>query len=361
MSALEPSLLDVLNDTAAAGRLTPAGWYSVLGTARHSQLLPRLSLLIGDETDAMPQRAREQLMAARPVAEHHERSVRWEVGRIRAALRGVPTQVVLLKGAAYIMAELPAGIGRLATDVDILVPREHVGDVERALGTAGWEPIELHPYDQRFYRQFSHELPPLRHVSRDSVVDVHHNILPATGRVQIDPRLLLEAAVPLDVPGVESGLWMLSPEDMVLHSAAHLFQDGDLAGSVRDLVDIDALLRDFGARVPGFWERLPTRARQLGLERALFYVLRFARRFLGTPVPEAVDAGLPKPPAPIVKAMDALVTRALLPVSGQQATFGEESARLLLYIRSHWLRMPPGQLAMHLTRKALRRWQGDEE
>ena len=34
---------------------------------------------------------------------------------------------------------------------------------------------------------------------------------------------------------------------------------------------------------------------------------------------------------------------------------GSELARLFLYIRSHWLRMPPWLLARHLARKAIRR------
>jgi hypothetical protein len=156
-------------------------------------------------------------------------------------------------------------------------------------------------------------------------------------------------------------LWMLAPEDMVLHSAAHLFQDGDLAGSVRDLVDADALLSELGARDPAFWDRLPVRAREIGLERALFYVLRFARRLLETPVPAGVDAALPAPPRAAMALMDRLVSRALLPIRGQHGTLGEDTARLLLYARSHWLRMPPGLLVAHLTRKTLRRWSRDQE
>ena len=160
---------------------------------------------------------------------------------------------------------------------------------------------------------------------------------------------------------IPPGLWTLSPEDMVLHNAAHLFQDGDLAGSVRDLVDADALLRGFAARVPEFWDRLPARARLHGLERPLFYVLRYASRLLDTPVPPAVNTALARPPAVVVAVMDRLVSRALLPVSGAHGTFGEESARLLLYVRSHWLRMPPLRLAAHLSQKAMRRWSDDDE
>ena len=58
-------------------------------------------------------RVREQLLAARPIAEQHARAVRWEVGRMRVALRGIDTKVVVLKGAAYILSGLPAGVGRL--------------------------------------------------------------------------------------------------------------------------------------------------------------------------------------------------------------------------------------------------------
>jgi hypothetical protein len=245
--------------------------------------------------------------------------------------------------------------------VDILVPAADIRVVEQALLTAGWAAVKLHPYDQRFYRQWSHELPPLQHTRRKSIVDVHHNILPRTGRLRPDADALLASSVPLRAAGVDDGLWTLCPEDMVLHSAAHLFQDGDLAGSVRDLVDADALLTDFGARIPGFWDRLPARARQLGLERPLFYVLRFAARLLETPIPPSVAAALPSPSAASIAIMDRLVSRALLPVRGQHGSFGEETARMLLYARSHWLRMPPALLAAHLARKTMRRWSAEEK
>ena len=143
---------------------------------------------------------------------------------------------------------------------------------------------------------------------------------------------------------------------MVLHNAVHLFQDGELAGSVRDLVGTKALITHFGTTDAAFWDRLPARAAQLGLERPLFYVLRFAARMLGTAVPPAVIARVPAPPAPVLALMDRLVSRSMLPLRGAQGTLGEETARTLLYVRSHWLRMPPGQLALHLFRKSVRRW-----
>ena len=88
-------------------------------------------------------------------------------------------------------------------------------------------------YDQRYYRQWMHELPPLRHMTRQTVLDVHHTILPLTAHLKPDPAKLWEAAV-----GIEGqvNFCVLAPVDMVLHSATHLFHDGELEHGLRDLV-----------------------------------------------------------------------------------------------------------------------------
>ncbi len=350
-------LLETLRDPRSLGRLDERDWGELLPAARRAGVLARLAYLAQEpEVDqAIPLRARQLLAAARPTAEQHARIVRWEVGRIRHALSRLDVRIVLLKGAAYVWGGLPAARGRLASDVDILVPLERIAAVERALLDRGFRSTKLHPYDQRYYRKWAHELPPLRHVRRRSVVDVHHSILPLTGRLHPDPRKLLAAAEPLEEPD----LWILAPEDLVLHSATHLFQDGDLGGGLRDLVDLDALLRDFGTRRPGFWSRLEPRARELGLSRPLYYGIRFCRSLLGTPVPDATWQDVERsgrPPGPLPRVMDTLALRALCPDRDDRRTRGAQAARLALYVRSHWLRMPPWMLLYHLTRKTLRTW-----
>jgi len=56
-----------------------------------------------------------------------------------------------------------------------------------------------------------------------TIVDVHHTLLPLTGRLRPDREKLLTTAVSVD----GSRLKVFAPPDMVLHSAAHIFQDGD--------------------------------------------------------------------------------------------------------------------------------------
>jgi hypothetical protein len=335
------------------GGLSPAEWDVILRQARHAGVLARLDVLgeWGGLRTALPPRVRARLASARADVEQQHRLIRWEVTRIRRALRGLGLPLVLLKGAAYLYADLPAGRGRQFNDVDILVPAERLPDVETALLGEGWESTGLSAYDERYYREWSHELPPLVHKDRQIVVDVHHNILPPTGRLRPDARRLLEAARPL----AGSELRVLAPADMTLHCACHLFQSGELHKSLRDLGDLDALVRGFGSAA--FWTELVERARTLDVERPLYYGLRFARRLLATPVPPDIEPALTRigPPAPVRAAMDALVGMAIEPDHPTRPRRRIGLARGLLTVRHHWLRMPPFMLARHLTRKALAR------
>ena len=329
-------------------------WNDVLRRARVGRVVARLGVLAQEHgiLDQIPEKVRDHFIAAKAGAAQHERVARWEVNRIERALWDVDTELVLLKGAAYVMAGLPPARGRLVSDVDIMVPKHRIAAVEQALLDHGWCHMKLDAYDQRYYRTWMHELPPLQHSQRESVVDVHHTILPESGRLHPAPDLLLADAVAL--PG-DTRAKVLGPVDMLLHSAVHLFQDGDFEGGLRDLLDMDDLLRHFGKTQPGFWDRLVPRAVQLDLARPLFYALRFTRQLLGTPIPQPViDQALAyRPDWPIADVMDRLIRRALLMDRTRRLSWATDIARWLLYVRSHWLRMPPLLLAGHLFRKGM--------
>ena len=85
--------------------------------------------------------------------------------------------------------------------------------------------------------------------------------------------------------------------DMVLHSAAHLFQDGDLKFAIRDLVDLVDLFNHFG-RDFGFWQTIAKRAEELQLQRPLYYALRYGKILLDLEVPEPVDSAIARAAPP---------------------------------------------------------------
>jgi hypothetical protein len=337
---------------SVAPALSPRGWEELLGQARRTRLLARLALHVERQgwQAAVPPGPRLYLEGALLAAERQRRQVRWEADRIRAALAGLPGPVVLLKGAAYAAAGLPPAQGRVFSDVDVMVPREQLGLAETSLVGGGWVHQALDAYDERYYRRWMHELPPLKHVWRHTWLDLHHTITPPTSRFRVDGRQLLARVRPLQ-PG--AALAVLAPEDMVLHSAVHLMQEGEFHTGLRDLLDLDDLLRHFGAEPP-FWSALLDRAQELRLEAPLFHVLIQVRRLFGTepPLPLRAHAqALGRGPATRVL-MPALLAVALRPPHPSCDTRASGPARMALYLRSHWLRMPWWQIGAHLARKA---------
>jgi hypothetical protein len=349
---LEPVLLRAFRQPQSTRSLKLAEWDLLIRQARRANMLSTLYAVLEENAllDNVPPQPREHLDWSRIGAERHTLAVKWEVGLIVKALADLNIPLMLLKGAAYVYANLPSGRGRIFSDIDILVPEASIGAVEASLMLHGWVSLHTDAYDQRYYRTWMHELPPMQHVKRQTVIDVHHAIVPKTARVRPDSALLLEAALPVDgAPGIT----VLAPHDMVLHSAVHLFNDGEFDNGLRDLVDLHRLLTHFG-QTPSFWNGLVPRAMQLQLARPLFYALRYTRKLLDTPVPKAVMAAAEagRPDKAMLALMDRLFLRALVPDHASCTDAFTAAAKEMLYVRANWLRMPPLLLARHLFHKA---------
>jgi hypothetical protein len=314
----------------------------------------KLSARLGAEFEArgllaqVPDAPRRHLHAARVLVDKHRRDIAYEVECIEDALRALDTPVLLLKGAAYVAASLPLARTRLFNDVDIMVPHARLGEVERALKRAGWAMASADAYDQSYYRRFAHELPPFVHAFRGTLLDVHHTILPPTAAATPDPAKLLA-----DSRRVRGRVRVLEPVDMFLHSATHLFHEGDFDHGFRDLLDLRDLLERFAVE-QAFAPRLARRAREFGLQRVVHHALHCVRRFWGPRwVPDlAADDTLTRA---MQRVLQELFDRALAPMHPSCDDALSAPSRFALYVRGHWLRMPPRLLLPHLARKAVMR------
>lgn len=287
--------------------------------------------------------------AATNVAKAHSNFVCWEVGVLQRLFKKNDKPLILLKGAAYTVAGLPNGRGRLYSDIDLLVHKEQLAETERILKGGLWVAQSMDDYDQLYYRKWMHEIPPLQHVLRRSVLDVHHAILPETCKERPEPSRLFENIVPVD--GMDN-VFVLSPTDMVLHSMTHLFYEGEFNHGLRDLVDLDFLLRYFTEKDADFWYKLIDRGEILNLRRPLYYGIRYVKRILKTPMPNDVEILTQVAQPKLIPLMDLLFDRALMPNHISCDSWFSGIAKWLLYIRSHYLRMPIYLLIPHLVRKA---------
>jgi hypothetical protein len=356
MKLVWSKLLLALREPSAMAGFAPSDWDLVVRQAAQAGLLGRLG--------AMAKQAQVQTAIPAPVWRHMEamltradqrrRAVRWELVHLSRDLGELPGPVLLLKGAAYAAANLAPAAGRMFTDIDLLVPKSQLDEAESALMLRGWLSSQHSEYDQRYYRQWMHELPPMTHIKRQTLLDLHHNILPETARLKTRPDLILaEVQVLQEFPCFS----IPSPRDQVLHSATHLFHEGEWGRGLRDLLDLDALLRDYAA-TEGFWQGLLERARLLGLGRPLFYGLSLCVRLFATPVPTQVLLDCPdRPQGPRAKWMEILFLNALSMGHKPSSTRFAALAEFALYLRSHYLRMPFHLLLPHLLTKGWQRVQ----
>ncbi|MEQ8264506.1 nucleotidyltransferase family protein [Pseudohaliea sp.] len=350
---MTPVLLEALRQPRSAASLSTAALTLLVAQARTTNLLAALGLRLeaaGVLEDLAPE-ARRHFRSAVLAQEKQQRDLAYELSHLARVFNALGEPLVLLKGAAYIAAGLDCSRGRLISDIDLLVTEASIDRAERSLQSAGWEGVKQDTYDDRYYRRWMHEIPPLVHRSRGSVLDVHHTILPPTAGPRLPAERLFEELQPI-VPGVQG----LGAEDMVLHSAAHLFYESEFPHALRDLWDQRCLLLQFSEQIPDFWDRLAARAGIMDLETPLWLSLRYVdMHFAISPPPEVLARLRPKAAALRSVWWDFLFRRIFRPDHPSTRLRFHATAEQLLFVRGHALRMPPWLLLPHLARKGLRR------
>ena len=349
-------LITALADPAIVGTFGGAEWSALVATARSANLLGALAERLAETEIIASAEAARHLDGARQLSRRQRQSVFWEVHQLQLALAKLRIPVLLLKGAAYVMSQDHVARGRLFGDIDILVPHSSLSDVESQLMLNGWASAKNNEYDQRYYRQWMHEIPPMTHIRRGTVIDVHHTILPLTARNSPDPAQIISRSTQVAIPGLDA-IRVPCPEDLVIHSITHLVHEGELHNGLRDLRDIDCMLRHFGA-TPGFWDRFAQCATGNDLAGPVCFGLQLVGHFFHTPVPDAVMVEL-------IAAKDSwrspgwlrnAYVLALRPDFDDGLNLATDLAKLLIYVRSHSLRMPWPMLARHLAIKTWKNW-----
>lgn len=341
-SMAKPSPLMSLLAGGGHESFDPEAWSLLFSEARRAGLMARLAASLRLDQVELPERLQKHVTASLIEATAFQRDVLRELDHVQQALQGLGVPVLLLKGAAYVRLNLPAARGRIFSDIDIVVARESLGQAEASLMLGGWQTGKLDPYDQRYYREWSHEIPPMTHRRRGATLDLHHALVMPTCRVRVDSGKMLRQAVPIEGSPF---WWRLQDEDMVLHAASHLMFNSEFERGLRDLWDIHLLFCDFASRSASFPERLFERAREVGLAEVIREALLLARTFLGTPIPENLLRGE-------AKMATRLIARAVYSRHRQTRPGSQWLVDTLLLGREMYLRLPNHLLLRHLAHKA---------
>lgn len=273
-----------------------------------------------------------------------------EVSRIDSILKKVDIKAVFLKGAAYNLEGISSLRGRTMSDIDILVSSNKLVATEQRLKTLGWQLKDVTEYDDKYYRKFAHEIPPMFDPVSGTILDIHHNLyLPVSGRAP-DEKILLQHKTALG-----SGVFVLSRHMQALHTCVHLYWNEDVSSSLRDLYDFTCLCRVDAT--DNFWRDIINTSEKMGLSHLLFDVLCMAEYFFYLKYPVDIKRklygrhysgrlNLRR------KWVQYFMKRALIPDTRVCSSTSLSIFRFAAYIRGHFLKMPLTILFPHLVKKA---------
>lgn len=335
-----------------SGPIPLEDWADIVRILRDQQCLARVGWRLQRYGlgSTLPTFVQHHLKNAELIAQKQYHQVQYEAKLLQSLLQPLTTHLLFLKGAAYSLQDnADVGRGRTYSDIDLLVDKQSLPQIERELCLHGFFAEDLDEYDQKYYREWSHEIPPLRHGSRGTLLDVHHNLLPLmTGRAP-DIQLFFS-----HTQQNSAGYTVFSPAAMLLHSAIHLMLSEEIKHGFRDLTDLYLIIEQY--QNPDFWQELTALAIQTGFATELLLALRYNQKILFLPVPEHVIETLQpyKPGSLSMRLLDFIFMHKLMPQHPAFASSGDSLADFLLLLRGHYLKMPFWLLLKHLGRKAYR-------
>lgn len=234
---------------------------------------------------------------------------------IDAARRNLPC--IPIRGPALAEQLYADGACRPMSDLDLLVRREDLTEVDALLKQRGYQEVDRRP---GFARSYSYTLEFLRETDGISV-EPHWTIAypPLAGR--LDMQAVWQRSTPCMVAGVESR--RLSPSDLWLHLAFHFLHKQPQAPLLW-AYELDRLVRQHGKSME--WPLILRQAAETGQDAAMLALLEQLVEGFNSPVPSAVLAQVPSGAA----AQPAARLRGLL----QSASVdGRESLALFLSMR----------------------------
>lgn len=261
---LAPSLTDIQREDLARDLARPAiCWEALLAEANRQHATPLWYVRLQERGLLMHLPADLSAYLAQLHAANGARNqmLRDELAMILELFntRGIP--VLLLKGAATFADELYADQGaRLMSDMDLLVPEEHLREAERLLMMEGYvdDLTNISPYDVWPGSARHAHIPGLLHLKRKVTLELHYKVAYGQpGRI-----LTAEAAWASAVSGSFRGstVFWLCPHHRLLHNALHatLPHREFLQGRLRlsDLAEFAALVARYPKEIlpAHFWK-----------------------------------------------------------------------------------------------------------
>jgi len=283
-------------------------------------------------------------------SERQQYQVGIEIDRVNLLLEEVGVSPVFLKGAAYNIEKVVSLEGRTMSDIDILVRSSEIKKTEKRLLSLGWQAKELSNYDEKYYREFAHEIPPMFDPISGTTLDIHHNLyLPVSGKA---PE---ESILRQNIIATSENKLVFKKHMQALHTCVHLYWNEDVSSSLRDLYDFTCLCNDSASEQ--FWDVMIETAKNMNLSPLLYDVVCLSEFFFKLHCPLETKTQL-RSHLSLFQRIHQSITRsvmkrALVPNTHACSSISLQTCRFLAYLRGHLIKMPVHVLVPHMFRKLI--------
>jgi hypothetical protein len=324
-------------------------WEDIVHTLREVNLLAAcyFQLEKEDKLKALPLFAFKHMKSAAIYSSRQSEQVIFECKLLQKILDDNNISSVFLKGASYTLRKSNNSQGRVYSDIDLLVAKNDISKAEKSLEKHAWCTKKVSEYDNKYYREWSHEIPPMFHIHRGTVLDLHHNILlPISGR-KVNVDVLTENCQLID-----GSYTVLSYSTTILHSIVHLIINEDVSNGYRDILDITTLIKERNSAE--FWQEITLLSSKLGFNDELYLALSLSNKYANLTIPNEVWLTLnqQKNNSKLNFLLNHVYYYALQPHSPAIQTLKHKVAITVVYFLGHLQKMPLKILIPHLLTKS---------
>ena len=344
------TFLDLITEPDSINSYSLEQQHVFIRGARKAGLLATLAAKLQQEPAIWAQLddgIRRHLLSALIYSERQHQQIHHEVDLMQGLLKDADFECYFLKGAGYVVREDSAHPGRIMSDVDVLVDKNNLNTFETLLLRNRWVGKKVSDYDDKYYREWAHELPPMLNVERNTTLDLHHNIVPPISNRMPDSRWFTEGAL-----RITDKILVLRPAATILHSAVHLILNEEFHHGLRDLADINNMLQTYSN--DEFWQDLPALARQAGFQQELLFALQLQDSIWHNlpEVQQAICHLQKEVKKPFHNFWLRCYRSAIVPEISEFDNLKAQLARFMVFLRGHMQKMPLPVLIRHLSFKS---------
>ena len=223
-------------------------------------------------TDRIPRAVAKMLRDAYYINAVRNALLYAELERTLRVFRDEGIEVIVLKGAALAETVYAHRALRPMSDIDLLVKRERLADVEGKLLGMGYAiDVGTKPH-QEYHWVFTKNATPN--------IEIHWHLHRPTEPFRVDIEGCWSRAESARIGGVDT--LVFSPADLLLHLCLHLGHH-KFAGGVRPLCDISATVNYYADLID--WMEVATISAQWGMNPCAFVVFGLVSKLLEAPIP----------------------------------------------------------------------------